>query len=123
MKKVLVIDDDRQIRSFLARSMGLAGFFVETAANGHEGQQFLAKQAFDLVITDLIMPEKEGMETITFIRKNFPEIKVIAISGGGRMGPETYLPAALELGANRAFAKPFAMEDLLNASRELLDSE
>ena len=123
MKKILIIDDDEQIRAFLSRSMDLAGFFVATAPDGKEGQQQLTEQGFDLVITDLIMPEKEGMETITFIRKNFSETKVIAISGGGRMGPETYLPAALELGADRAFAKPFAMDKLLTAIRELLSND
>ncbi|MCW5204017.1 response regulator, partial [Desulfobulbus sp. US4] len=58
---------------------------------------------------------------ITFLRKKYPDIKIIAISGGGRIGPETYLPAALELGANAAFAKPFPIDDLINAVRKLLD--
>lgn len=120
MRKILIIDDDDQILSLLARSAELAGFAAVTAMDGREGQKLLEKQAFDLVITDLIMPEKEGMETITFIKKKFPAIKIIAISGGGRIGPETYLPAALELGADRAFAKPFSVDELLNAVRQLL---
>ncbi len=119
-KKILIIDDDDQILSLLARSAELAGFVAMTAMDGREGQKLLEKQSFDLVITDLIMPEKEGMETITFIKKNFPAIKIIAISGGGRIGPETYLPAALELGADRAFAKPFSVDELLSAVRQLL---
>jgi two-component system cell cycle response regulator CpdR len=120
MRKILIIDDDDQILSLLARSAELAGFTAVTAIDGREGQKLLEKQAFDLVITDLIMPEKEGMETITFIKKKFPAIKIIAISGGGRIGPETYLPAALELGADRAFAKPFSVDELLNAVRQLV---
>lgn len=123
MRKVLIIDDDKQICAFLSRSVELAGFSSVTASDGRVGQQILEEQFFDLVITDLIMPEKEGMETITFIRKNFPKTRIIAISGGGRIGPETYLPAALELGADRAFAKPFAMDDLIAAAKELLNSE
>ncbi|WP_417911924.1 response regulator [Candidatus Electronema sp. TJ] len=120
MRKILIIDDDGQILSLLARSMELAGFAAVTAADGREGQRLLEKQPFDLVITDLIMPEKEGMETISYIRKNFPEVRIIAISGGGRIGPETYLPAALELGADLAFAKPFHVDDLVAAVRKLL---
>ncbi|CAK8715647.1 MAG: Response regulator receiver domain-containing protein [Candidatus Electronema aureum] len=121
MRKILIMDDDEQILSLLSRSMELAGFAAVTAPNGREGQRLLEKQPFDLVITDLIMPEKEGMETISYIKKHFPGMKIIAISGGGRIGPETYLPAALELGAHLAFAKPFSMDELLNAVRELLN--
>lgn len=120
-KKILIMDDDEQILSLLSRSMELAGFVAATAVNGREGQRLLEKQPFDLVITDLIMPEKEGMETISHIKKYFPAVKIIAISGGGRIGPETYLPAALELGADLAFAKPFVMDELLNGVRGLLN--
>jgi DNA-binding response OmpR family regulator len=121
MRKILIIDDDAQILSLLARSMEMAGFDAVTASDGRDGQRLLETQHFDLVITDLIMPEKEGMETITFIKRNFPTVKIIAISGGGRIGPETYLPPALELGADRAFAKPFPMNEMMTAVRELLD--
>jgi DNA-binding response OmpR family regulator len=120
MRKILIIDDDEQILPMLAHAMELAGYAAVTALDGREGQRLLEKQPFDLVITDIIMPEREGMETITYIKKNFPAIKIIAISGGGRIGPETYLPAALELGADDALAKPFAMEELLTSVRKLL---
>lgn len=120
MRKILIIDDDEQILPMLAHAVELAGFAAVTALDGREGQRLLEKQPFDLVITDLIMPEREGMETITYIKKNFPAIKIIAISGGGRIGPETYLPAAVELGADDAFAKPFPVEELLTSIRKLL---
>jgi DNA-binding response OmpR family regulator len=120
MRKILIIDDDDQMRNLLCRAMEYAGFEVEVAENGREGQRFFEEKTFDLVITDLIMPEQEGMETITFLRKNHPGVKIIVISGGGRIGPETYLPAALELGANRAFAKPFVLDELTTAVKELL---
>ena len=123
MRKILIIDDDEQILPMLAHAMELAGYAAVTALDGREGQRLLEKQHFDLVITDLIMPEREGMETITYIKKNFPAIKIIAISGGGRIGPETYLPAAKELGADDIFAKPFAMADLLAAIRKLLKEQ
>ena len=120
MRKILIIDDDEQMRNLLKRAMEYAGFEVETARDGREGQRFFNTDSCDLVITDIIMPEQEGMETITFLRKNHPEVKVIAISGGGRIGPESYLPAALELGAHRAFAKPFPIDVLTAAVNDLL---
>ncbi|MCW5211501.1 response regulator [Desulfobulbus sp. TB] len=120
MRKILVIDDDEQMRKLLCRAMEYAGFEVKAAADGRKGLYLFEEGFYDLVITDLIMPEQEGMETITFLRKNYPQVKIIAISGGGRIGPETYLPAALELGANRAFAKPFSIDQIINAVRELL---
>lgn len=121
MRKILIIDDDEQMRNLLCRAMEYAGFEVEAAADGRKGLRFFEENTYDLVITDLIMPEQEGMETITFLRKNHPDVKIIAISGGGRIGPETYLPAALELGADLAFAKPFPIDDLINAVKKLLD--
>jgi len=120
MRNILIIDDDEQMRNLLCRAMEYAGFEVEAAADGRKGLRLFEENVYDLVITDLIMPEQEGMETITFLRKNHPGVKIIAISGGGRIGPETYLPAALELGADRAFAKPFPIDDLINAVKELL---
>jgi DNA-binding response OmpR family regulator len=120
MQKILIIDDDEQILKLLARSVELGAFSATTARDGREGQRFLEQESFDLVITDLIMPEREGMETISYIKRVFPSVKIIAISGGGRIGPETYLPAALELGADLAFAKPFAIEDLMAGIRSLL---
>lgn len=122
MKHILIIDDDEQVRSLLARSMEMAGCAAMTAADGREGQRLLEQHPFDLVITDLIMPEKEGMETISHVRRHFPGVKIIAISGGGRIGPETYLPAALDLGADLAFAKPFSVDELVAAVRVLLGS-
>ncbi len=121
MRKILVIDDDEQIRKLLYRVMEQAGFEVQVAADGRKGLSLFEEDFYDLVITDLIMPEQEGIETITFLRKNYPQIKIIAISGGGRIGPETYLPLALELGANAAYAKPFSIDQITNAVKELLD--
>jgi DNA-binding response OmpR family regulator len=120
MRNILIIDDDEQMRNLLCRAMEYAGFEVEAAADGRKGLRLFEENSYGLVITDLIMPEQEGMETITFLRKNHPGVKIIAISGGGRIGPETYLPAALELGANAAFAKPFPIDDLINTVKELL---
>ncbi|MCI5208098.1 MAG: response regulator [Candidatus Electrothrix sp. ATG2] len=120
MRKILIIDDDEQMRNLLCRAMEYAGFEVEAASDGRKGLRLFEKNSYALVITDLIMPEQEGMETITFLRKHYPDVKIIAISGGGRIGPETYLPAALELGADDAFAKPFPIDEIINAVKGLL---
>jgi DNA-binding response OmpR family regulator len=102
--------------------MEWAGFEVSVADNGHHGQLLFEEQQAALVITDLIMPEQEGLETIRELKKIQPDVKIIAISGGGRIGPEAYLPAAMELGADRIFAKPFDIKELVESVRELLSS-
>lgn len=120
--RILVIDDDEQMRVLLQQAMQWAGFEVVAAENGRQGQQLFEEQPADLIITDLIMPEQEGLETIRMLKRGYPAVKIIAISGGGRIGPEAYLPAAMELGADRIFAKPFDVKELISAVHELLDS-
>lgn len=119
--RVLIVDDDEQIRALLQEVMAWAGFDVAVAENGRVAMRLQGQQPADLVITDLIMPEQEGLETITSLKKSYKGIKIIAISGGGRIGPEAYLPAALELGADRIFSKPFDVQEIVAAVRSLLD--
>ena len=121
--RILVIDDDDQMRTLLRQVMEWAGYEVIEAGDGREGMQKQRKQPADLVITDLIMPEQEGLETITSLKKEYPGIKIIAISGGGRIGPEAYLPAAQELGADKVFSKPFDVRELSETVKELLSHE
>lgn len=121
--RILIIDDDEQIRIILKQLMEWAGYEVMAAENGKVAMDIQREKPADLVITDLIMPEQEGLETISRLRKEFKDIKIIAISGGGRIGPEAYLPAALELGADRVFTKPFEIETVLGAVKELLAAE
>lgn len=118
--RVLIIDDDEQIRVLLEQMMHWAGFEVMVAENGKVAMQLQREDPADLVITDLIMPEQEGLETISRLKKDYPGIKIIAISGGGRIGPEAYLPAALELGADRVFSKPFDVQEIVDTVREML---
>ena len=117
---ILVIDDDEQMRALLRQVMEWAGYEVIEADNGRTGLASQRKHHADLVITDLIMPEQEGLETITTLKKEFPQLKIVAISGGGRIGPEAYLPTAQELGAHRVFSKPFDVRELARTVRELL---
>ena len=91
MSKILVIDDDKNIRSLLRDFLERDGYEVMEAENGKVGLKLFRENGADLVITDLIMPEKEGIETIRELRRDFSDVKIIAISGGGAIGPETYL--------------------------------
>lgn len=118
--RVLIIDDDEQIRVLLEQMMHWAGFEVMVAENGKVAMQLQRENPADLVITDLIMPEQEGLETISRLKKDYPGIKIIAISGGGRIGPEAYLPAALQLGADKVFSKPFDVQEIVDTVREML---
>ena len=123
MLRVLIIEDDEQMRVLLGQAMQWAGYSVVTAENGRLGQQLFEEQPADLVITDLIMPEQEGLETIRSLKLQCPEVKIIAISGGGRIGPGAYLPAAMELGADLVFAKPFDIKELVSSAGDLLAAD
>jgi DNA-binding response OmpR family regulator len=120
--RILIIDDDEQIRVLLQQMMEWAGFEVSVAENGKIAMRLQQQRPADLVITDLIMPEQEGLETISRLKKEYKGIKIIAISGGGRIGPEAYLPAAQELGADRVFCKPFDVQEVVDAVRDLLNT-
>ncbi|MBN2340181.1 MAG: response regulator [Deltaproteobacteria bacterium] len=119
MTRILVIDDDVQICNMLERFLSRKGYEVDIAYDGNQGITKFDKARTDLVITDLVMPEKEGIETVMELRAKSPAVKIIAISGGGRVGPESYLEIARELGAQRTFEKPVDFEELLGAVEEL----
>ena len=120
MPKILVIDDDEQVRALLYEILDRAGFEVVEAANGLEGVNAYRRAPTDLIITDLIMPEKEGVETILELRGEFPSVRIVAISGGGRNGAQDYLSIAARLGARRVVAKPFSRQEILDAVQAAL---
>lgn len=120
MTAILVIDDDASVREVVSEMLRMEGYDVTIAENGRDAIPMLAQQQFDLVITDLIMPEKEGIETIGEIRRTDREIPIIAISGGGRLGPGDYLQTARHIGADATLAKPFTRQELLTAIESLL---
>ncbi len=122
MKRILVIDDDEQIRLMLRMTLERNGFEVCEAGDGREGLRRFCTEQPDLVITDLVMPEKEGIETIMEIRQHTPDVKIIAISGGGKVNPQNYLELAHRLGAQRTFSKPVDIKELLNSIVSLLES-
>ena len=120
---VLVIDDDETIRVLLRTILERAGYRVVDAPDGNKGIRRYQESPTDLVITDLIMPGKEGIETIRELRKKFPHVKIIAVSGGGRIGPDSYLKMAKGVGALRTLSKPFDRLALLKAVEEVLEMD
>jgi DNA-binding response OmpR family regulator len=120
MSAILVIDDDASVREVVSEMLRLEGHEVIIAENGRDAVPLLSARHIDLVITDLIMPEKEGIETISEIRRSDSRIPIIAISGGGRLGPGDYLETARYIGADATLAKPFARQELLAAIDALL---
>lgn len=117
---VLLIEDDDFVKNMLKQTFEREGYDVATASNGRIGLRLYQSSPFDVVITDLIMPDMEGIETITHLRKINPSVKVIAISGGGRNRPDDYLQLAAKLGAIKTFVKPVDRNALLDAVRELV---
>ena len=113
MTKVLVIDDDHMVRYTLSKILRHAGYEVLTAADGQRGMTAFNSERPEIVVTDLIMPEQEGIETILQMRRARPEVKIIAISGGGRIANTDVLQLARSLGADDIIAKPFEAEELL----------
>ena len=122
MTKILIIDDDYQFREMLHEMVEREGYAVFSALDGAEGMKIFEREKPELVITDIIMPEKEGLETILELKKRMPEVKIIAISGGGRSHPGNYLRTAKYFGAARTLAKPFSKSELLSSIVEVLKS-
>jgi two-component system, cell cycle response regulator CpdR len=121
MSKILVLDDEPSILLMIKKMLEKAGYEVIVASNGKEGMRLFERDKPDLVITDIIMPEKEGLETIFELRRMHPDLKIIAISGGGRISPDGYLPGAKLLGANMVFQKPLVQKEFLSAVASLLE--
>ena len=117
--RILIIEDDDALRPLMADALSREGFAVETSADGITGLKIAASDNFDLVITDMIMPGKDGIETILELRQIAPRAKVIAISGGRRTGAGDFLPLARTLGA-ATLPKPFGFTDLIRAVEEAL---
>lgn len=116
MTRILVVDDDVRIRELIVDTLSGEGYIVVEAAEGGEGIAKFRAHPFDLIITDLYMPEKEGLETIVELRREFPQLKILAISGART----EQLRIAKMLGADATLSKPFDLIDLIDAVDELL---
>ena len=120
MTSILLVDDDEQLRTMLSVVLRRAGYEVQVAIDGIEASNFYRSHPADLLITDLIMPGKEGLEIIRELRKDYPQVKIIAMSGGGRTGPMNYLKVAKAFGAQEVLEKPFPHREILDAIRRVL---
>jgi DNA-binding response OmpR family regulator len=117
--RVLVIDDNADLREMIRDTLEHEGFEVAAAADGALGLESQRNNPAHIIITDIFMPEREGMETLVALRKEFPRAKIIVMSGGGVRKNVDYLRVALELGAAKSFSKPFDLRALVAAVHEL----
>lgn len=121
MAKILIAEDDEQLREMLRQALEKENYEVVGSKNGEEAIRILKQMPVDLLITDIIMPQKDGTSLIMDIRKDFPDLQVIAISGGARfIDPQNPLHIAKKLGAQITFTKPFKISELLDAVRKLV---
>jgi CheY-like chemotaxis protein len=119
--RILLADDDETLRVVQSDFLRRFGYQVRAAEDGRAAMKGLAEQAVDLVITDMVMPGSDGVEVIRHIRKTYPKLKIIAISGGGATKRELLLDIARVLGVRRTLEKPFTMTALLKAVREVIE--
>lgn len=121
-KRILVIDDEPTALDLLRRILEMNGYEVLSAVNGEKGVELFHQNPCDLVITDMVMPVKDGLQTILDLRSIAPYLPVIAISGGGTISKERYLAVAGYLDNVLTIAKPFAIEDITKAVEQLLQN-
>ena len=121
MKRILVMEDDMQFRQMLRLTLERGGYEVVEAPDGKEGIRLYRQSPTDLILTDIIMPEKEGVETIIELKRDFPDVKIIAMSGGSRgLDAHNCLSYVKGLGVSQIFTKPFDRKELLEVIQELL---
>ena len=123
MPGILIVDDEKDLREMLKISLLRRKYTVYEAENGKDAINHFKPSITDLVITDLIMPDEDGLKVIIKLRELKPSVKIIAISGGGKAGPGSYLNLAKALGADAIFSKPFSINELIAKIEELLTIE
>jgi CheY-like chemotaxis protein len=123
MPGVLIVEDDKELREMLKMMLLRRNFTVLEADNGKSAITHFKPLLTDIVVTDLIMPEEDGLKVVIKLRELKPSIKIIAISGGGKVGPGSYLNLAKALGADAVYSKPFSLNDLVAKIEQLLDNE
>jgi CheY-like chemotaxis protein len=111
-RTILVVDDEPSIVELVSRALRKRGDTIVSASNGVEAGRVVTQHPFELVMTDLLMPDKDGIQVITELRRKFPAIKIIAMSGGGHITQDQYLKIAKGLGAHALLEKPFTIDQL-----------
>jgi len=117
--EVLIVDDEPDVRLSLQLALEVAGFRVRIAADGHEALRLQRERAADVLITDIFMPESDGIETIANFRRDYPATRIVVVSGAGRRPKSDYLQAARLLGADLTLKKPLDIEELIGRLRGL----
>jgi CheY-like chemotaxis protein len=123
MPGVLIVEDEKDLREMLKTSLIRRKYTVVEAENGKDAITHFKPLIIDIVVTDLIMPDEDGLKVIIKLKELKPNLKIIAISGGGKAGPGNYLNVAKALGADAVFSKPFSINDLILKIGELLEAE
>jgi DNA-binding response OmpR family regulator len=123
MPGILLVEDDHELREMLKVSLLRHNYTVLEAVNGRDAITHFKPLMTDLIVTDLIMPEEDGLKVIMKLKEIKSSVKIIAISGGGKAGPGSYLNLAKVLGADAIFSKPFSISDLVSKIEELLKCE
>ena len=114
-RSILVVDDEPEIRELLTIILESCGHRVVSAQNGFDALKVMADTDVEVVLTDLLMPERDGLEFITDLRKKYPQVRIVAMSGGGHIGQEAYLRIAKGFGAHFLLEKPFDQAHILSA--------
>jgi len=124
VNRILIIEDNADVRTFMKLALEMAGYEVTAAEDGRLGLELQRREPADIVITDIFMPFKDGIETIVELREQFPDTRIIAMSGGGQhLKKSEYLWAAREFGAITTLQKPFDVDQLLEAVRNTVADE
>lgn len=122
MAKILLVEDDDEVRDVLKTLLQGEGHDVSEAADGNAAMEEFLQNPADLVVLDIVLPDKEGLETIIDLKRTHPNVKIFAMSGGGRTSPQDYLDMAKRLGAVEVIAKPFSIDDFLRGVDAALKS-
>lgn len=120
MARILVIDDNPALREAICELLQQAGFETVSLTSGRRAAQIHRAEPVQLVITDIFMPDTDGLEIVSEFRRNFPDVKIIAMSGGGSLGMMELLSVAERMGAHRSLMKPFDLHELLSVVKDLL---
>jgi DNA-binding response OmpR family regulator len=120
MPRILIVEDDDELAGFLSEKLQERGYEIVTAPDGVQALKTLETQSFDLVLTDIVLPEKEGVQTIREIKQINPNLPIVAMSGGGIGSSNLYLDLARFAGASRTIPKPFTIGELLAVIEDVL---
>lgn len=123
MARILVIDDDLNVQKLLKKVLENAGYEVFAASDGPSAVKIARENPPHLIISDILMPGMDGIDTMVELRREYPHLKIIAISGGGHIAPENYLKIASEFGATQTLQKPFTPQKLISMVKEMLEDD